>query len=470
MAGDRDPEPVAGLKALLESGIAAVDAGLAVGRTLVHDGDRLAIGNRLLEVGTGVFILAIGKAAAAMARAAEARVGADLRGGLVITKDGHAAAHPTRLACLESGHPVPDARSARAGQAALALAAEVPAEDLLLVLLSGGGSALTTTPVAGLGLDDLAATTRALLGSGVDIEALNTVRKHVSAIAGGKLARARGPGRIEVLCISDVVGDPIDVIASGPCAQDTTRARDALEIVERVSATAPAGRVPEAVLEHLREATARQDRQAEAEGDGGAGRARADGVADDAIADNVIAHHVIARNADARAAIARAAGVRGLRAIDLGEVLRGEARVMANRLVALARSIELDAPVLLIAGGETVVTLRGDGTGGRSQELALAAAVALASRSGEPARPPVTLLAAGTDGSDGPTDAAGACADESTCARAAALGLDPAGALARNDAHGFFARAGGLIRTGPTGTNVMDLVLIQIGRAAAGPS
>lgn len=416
------------LTAIWNAALAAVDAGDAVERALPG----LPQDGRLV-------VLALGKAALPMAARALARLGDRVSGGLVVTKDGHGGALD-RLEVREAGHPLPDDRSEAAARAALELARAADPGDLLLVLLSGGTSALTSCPAPGLSLADLQATTDVLLASGADIAELNAVRKHLSAFSGGRLAQAAGCQRIHVLAISDVRGDALDVIGSGPCAPDPTSYQDALDVLARRGA---GDLVPAAITLHLERGRAGAIPETPGPEDPCLSRVR---------------HEIVARNADARRAAAEAARERGMTAIDLGEILSGEARDEAAGLLDRARECGRDAPVCLIAGGETTVRLRGRGRGGRNQELALAAALSLA-KTGEPN---VTLLAGGTDGTDGPTDAAGALVDGETVARGRAAGADAASALASNDSYTFFAREGGALVTGPTGTNVMDLVLIEV--------
>jgi hydroxypyruvate reductase len=367
----------------------------------------------------------------------------------VVTKDGHglpagrARGAPSRCALREAGHPVPDARSEAAARALLALAASTEPDELLVVLLSGGASALLACPLPGLALEDLAATTRALLASGAEIGEVNAVRKHLVELAGGRLARAAGAGRVEVLVVSDVIGDRLDVIGSGPCEPDPTTFADALAVLARRGLRHV---VPPRVLAHLEAGAQGARPESPKPGDAAFARVRTTLVA----------------SLDAALAAARdAARARGLRSWVLTAALRGEAAEAGRRLAALGCSVRTRDPVCLLAGGETTVTLPLEGTGargrgGRNQELALAAALALAGREG------VSLLAAGTDGSDGPTDAAGALADGGTVARGAARGADAAAALAAHDAYGFFAAEGGCLRTGPTRTNVMDLVALRV--------
>jgi glycerate 2-kinase len=437
------PARRAELESIFREALEAVEGGACVLRAVSGEGADLAVAGRPLPPAARIVMLAVGKAAAPMARAFEARAGARLAAGLAVTKEGHGL--PLARARLrETAHPVPDARSERAAREALELVAATREQDVLCVLLSGGASSLLACPAEGLAAAELAATTRLLLEAGADIGELNTVRKHLSAVAGGRLARRAGAGRIEVLALSDVPGDRIDVIGSGPFAADPSTYGEALDVLERRGL---AGAVPEPVIAHLR-AGARGARE-ETPKPGDAGLAR-------------VHTTLLATNRTAVEAAARAAGRRGLRVQVVSRPLAGEAREEAARLVALARTLRPEVASLLVAGGETTVTVRGPGRGGRSQELALAAAIAL------DGGPPLALLAAGTDGSDGPTDAAGAYADEGTLARGRRAGADARRALERNDSYAFFAAEGGLFVSGPTGTNVMDLVLMRV-EPAAGP-
>jgi len=416
------------LTAVWSRALDAVDAGDAVERALSavpRDGM--------------LCVLALGKAGFAMAARVEALAGDRVSGGLVVTKDGHGGV-VERLGLREAGHPLPDRRSEEAARAALDLVAAAEPDDVLLVLLSGGASALTACPAPGLSISDLTTTTDVLLASGADIGEMNAVRKHLSCFSGGRLAQAARCRRVCVLAISDVAGDALDVIGSGPCASDPTTYGDALDVLARRD---EGGRVPAVVIDHLER--------------GLAGAIQETPGRDDPLLARV-QHTIIASNADARQAASRAARESGMTPIDLGEILSGEARDEALHLLVQARASRGSAPACLIAGGETTVTLRGSGRGGRNQELALAAALEMA----EAGDRGITLLAAGSDGTDGPTDAAGAFADPGTVARGSALGTDAASALASNDSYTFFAREGGALVTGPTGTNVMDLVLIAV--------
>jgi len=430
-----------GARALLEgcfrAALRRVDAAEAVRRAVVRERGALWIAGERVPEGAPLRVIAAGKAAAAMARAFEEAAGDRIAGGVAVTKDGHGLPL-ARLALREAAHPVPDARCEAAAREVLAVARGAEASAWLVVLLSGGASALLTAPLPGLGQEDLRATTHALLEAGAPIGALNAVRKHLTLLSGGRLARASGAARLLVLAISDVLGDAPDVIGSGPCAPDPTRYADALEAL---AARGVLARVPAAVRAHL-EAGARGERE-ETPKPGDPAFAR-------------VGFRVLASSGDALRAACEEAVARGCAVHVVSAALEGEAREAGARLAWLARGSAPRRPTVLAAAGETTVTVRGPGSGGRCQELALAAALALEGAPG------ITLLAAGTDGSDGPTDAAGAFADGGSVARGRAAGRDAAADLARSDAHGFFAAEGGLLRTGPTRTNALDLVLIHV--------
>ena len=425
------------LEALFRAALRAVDPGEAVRRALAGEGSRLCVAGVALPEGARCVVLAAGKAAAAMAAAFEREAGERISRGLVITKEGHGLPL-AKLPLREAGPPLPDARSEAAGAEALALVAAAGADETLVVLLSGGASALTSCPAPGLGVEALRETTDLLLRAGAEIGELNCLRKHLTRVAGGRLAAASRAREIVVLAISDVIGDDWATLGSGPCAPDPSRYADALAVLRRHGLVE---KVPAAVRVHLEAGAAGLRPESPKPGDPALARVRS---------------ALVASNRDALAAAREAGRARGLAVHVLTDRLSGEARDAGRRLAALARALRPGPPRLLLAGGETTVTVRGRGRGGRAQELALAAATALEGDSR------VALLAAGTDGTDGPTPAAGAYADGGTLARGAAAGADASRALAENDAHGFFAREGGCFVTGPTGTNVMDLVLVHV--------
>lgn len=429
--------PRAQLESIFRASLRAVEGGARVADAIERDADGLRVAGRPLPRGARLQAIAAGKAAAGMAAALEAKAGDALARGLCITKHGHGRSVP-RFEVREAGHPVPDAAGVAAARAAAELLRGAPPQDVVVLLLSGGASALLSWPVEGVTPEDLAHTTDLLLRAGAGIEELNTVRKHLGRLFGGRLAELAAGRAVEVLALSDVAGDRLDVIGSGPCAGDPSSFADALAVLEGRGLST---RVPASVRAVL-EAGARGELPETPE-------------PGDAVFERVHST-VLASNDEARAAAGREAETWGLRALDLGDGLHGEAREEGRRLAALAGSLRGDAGICLVAGGEPTVTVEGCGLGGRCQELALAAALELEGS------PHVQLLAAGTDGTDGPTEAAGAFVDGGTLARGAKRGVDARERLTRNDSHGFFAAEGGLLRTGPTGTNVRDLVLVRV--------
>lgn len=382
-------------------------------------------------------LIAVGKASPAMAEAFVGRAGDRLRGGLLVGLQGARPVPPLEL--IEAGHPVPDEGSLAAGRRALEIAGETGPDDCLVVLLSGGASALLTRPADDLTLDDLKATNRALLQSGADIHAINTVRKHLSAVKGGWLAAAVR-GDVRTLAISDVVGDELSVIGSGPTVPDVSTFADAERIVNR---SGGAGAFPDRVLAHLRRGALGEVPETPKPGDSRLARSIA---------------KVIGGRGTAMDGASREAEALGYAVVRVDEPIVGEARIAAGRHVARVREQlgGLPRPACVISSGETTVTVRGRGRGGRNQELALAAAEPMAALEG-----PTALISLGTDGIDGPTDAAGAIVDTTTLIRARAAGLaPPARWLDDNDAYPFLAALGDLVKTGPTDTNVGDLQIL----------
>lgn len=377
-------------------------------------------------------VIAAGKAAAAMMQVAEARADAPLT-GLVVTRAGHWPpgwpAAGSAIVTIEAGHPVPDAQSVHAAHRALALAGGLGVDDALLVLLSGGGSALLAAPVAGVSLADKQAVTRALLHSGAPIAEVNLVRRQLSAIKNGGLAAAAAAAEVTSWIISDVPGDDPARVASGPTIADGSTPADARAIVARYGLALPAS---------VTAALSRPAPPAAAQG----GTVRILARARDAL--------------DAAAGVARAAGYR---VVDLGDAVEGEARTVGAAHGALARRLAAEGGrIAILSGGETGVTVRNPaGRGGRNLEYLLGLAIALDGAAG------ITALAGDSDGIDGTEDAAGAIVTPGTLMRARAAGLDPAAQLDANDACPLFDRIGDLIRTGPTRTNVNDIRAILIG-------
>lgn len=395
-----------------------------------------------------IFVVGAGKASAAMAQAAEQVLGRRIHGGWINTKDGHLA--PLRRVTLhEASHPVPDARGVEGARRIAEIASEAGEGDLVLCLISGGGSALLPLPVEPVTLEEKQETTKLLLACGATIHEINAVRKHLSAIKGGRLARLAQPAHVLALLLSDVIGDPLDVIGSGPAAPDTSTFAAAWAVIEKYGLQE---KIPGRARQVLEDGLAGRIEETPKPGDPCFRRTR-----------NVI----VGSNRLAVDAAARKARELGYRPLVLSTTIEGETRDIAGMHAAIAREIAATGrparpPACVISGGETTVTLRGQGRGGRNQEFALAAAIALEGLPG------VLAFSAGTDGTDGPTDAAGAMADGATLARAAAAGLDARRALRENDSYPFFERLGDLVMTGPTGTNVMDVRLMLVRARRAG--
>ena len=373
-----------------------------------------------------IFVIGAGKASAQMARAVERMLGARITAGEINVKDGHGA-RLRRIKINECGHPVPDQRGVAGARRIAQIASQAGPDDLVICLISGGASALLPLPAPSITLVQKQKITRSLLACGASIHEINCVRKHISAIKGGQLARLAYPATLLTLILSDVVGDDLDVIGSGPTVPDRSAIADARAILSKYG-------IPNKL--HMEETPKPGDKVFQ--------KTR-----------NVI----VGSNALAVDAAAMEASRLGFNSLVLSTSLVGEAREVARVHAAIAREIQVagrpvKVPACVISGGETTVTIRGKGLGGRNQEFALAAAIDIAGLGD------TVILSAGTDGTDGPTDAAGAIADGATLARAQALGLDASAYLTNNDSYHFFQATGDLIKTGPTGTNVADIQLI----------
>jgi hydroxypyruvate reductase len=385
-------------------------------------------------------VVGAGKAAASMARAVEAHWPADKPlEGVIITRYGHGLPLE-RIRVVEAGHPVPDEQGEAAARETLELAASLGEDDLLLVLVSGGGSSLLSMPVPGIAMADLKAVTRSLLASGAPIQDMNTVRKHLSAIQGGRLVLATR-AHVLALVISDVTGDDPTHIASGPCVPDPTTYRDALDVLQRFGVTPPAS-----IAAHLARGVEGREPETPKPGDEHFARAQTRVIA--------TAHASLTSAAD----FVREQGVA---AMLLGDSVTGEASEVAKVYAALARQVRQHAdpvrpPVALISGGETTVTMRGQGRGGRCSEFLLSLVISLDGLER------TWALAADTDGIDGSEDNAGAIATPDALARARAKGLEPKKMLADNDGYGFFSALDDLVVTGPTRTNVNDFRIILV--------
>jgi len=416
--------------AIFKAAVRAADPGEAVAKALARE-DFSGYRN--------IYALGAGKAGAAMARAAERVLGRRITSGLLNVKYGHVA-RLRRIELNECGHPVPDRNGVEGARRIAGIAAGAGADDLVLCLISGGASALLPLPADPITLDEKQEVTKLLLACGANIHEINAVRKHISQIKGGQLARMAYPAKVLALLLSDVIGDNLDVIGSGPTAPDASTFAGARAILEKHGIF---GRIPASVRSRIEEGERGAISETPKKGERVFTRVR----------NVVIGSNRLA--VDAGAAQARKLG---LHTMVLSTQVEGETREIARMHAAIAKEIvyagrPLKPPACVITGGETTVTLRGDGLGGRNQEFVLSAALDIAGL------PNVVMLSAGTDGSDGPTGAAGAIADGRTLAR------DPRAAefLARNDSYRYFEALGDLIVTGPTNTNVMDVRLILVG-------
>ncbi len=435
------------VRRVLAAALRAVDPAQAVHCHMQRQGEWLVIGAQRYHLPDfrRVLLVGAGKAGAPMSQAAAEILGPYLTQGILIVK-----APPSPLPTLgegpgvrvfPAGHPTPDERGVQAAQRIAALLEGATADDLVIALTSGGGSALLVSPAPGISLADLQALTAALLACGASINEINTLRKHLEGLKGGGLARLASPARLANLILSDVIGDPLDIIASGPTAADSSTFAEAIHVLERYDLCK---RTPTAVLERLRRGQRGELPETPKPGD-----PLFDGV------QNLI----IGSNLQAAQAAQAQAQAEGLNTLLLTTRLQGEARHAGRFLGAIAGEIAargqpIPRPACLIAGGETTVTLHGTGRGGRNQELALGAAADLAGL------PDIALVTLATDGDDGPTDAAGAVVTGETLSRAQQAGLSPAAFLARNDAYPFFAALDDLLKPGPTQTNVNDLAFV----------
>jgi hydroxypyruvate reductase len=383
-----------------------------------------------------IFVLGAGKAGASMAKGAERVLGRRIAGGLINVKDGYTE-NLRRIELHECGHPIPDARGVEGARRIAGIAKQAGEGDLVVCLISGGASALMPLPAPPITLEEKQATTKLLLACGADIHEINALRKHISLIKGGQLARLAYPATVISLLLSDVIGDDLDVIGSGPTAPDAStfaRVRGILDKYELWD------RVPTTVRQRIEAGLAGEIPETPKPGDAAFARTR---------------NRVIGSNDLAVRAAAERARALGFRTLVLSTFVEGETREVARMHAAIAKEIvrsgrPLRAPACIITGGETTVTIKGEGLGGRNQEFVLAAAIDIAGL------PNVVILSGGTDGSDGPTDAAGAIADGDTLAR-----LPTAREfLANNDSYHYFERLGDLLITGPTNTNVGDVRLI----------
>ncbi len=430
---------------IFRAALKAADPAEAVKRHLHVQGSVLRASNRRYRLDTfdRIFVIGAGKAGASMARAVEGLLGRRITGGLVSVKYGHTGPL-RRIELNECGHPVPDEAGVRGAERIAAIARQAGPRDLVICLISGGASALLPAPAPPVTLAEKQETTRLLLACGATIHEINAVRKHLSELKGGQLARLAAPATVLALLLSDVIGDDLDVIGSGPTAPDSSTFASARAVLDKYGLLE---RVPRSVAERIERGVRGELEETPKPGDALFRR---------------VQNLIVGSNRLAADEAAREARKLGYRTAVLSTFVEGETRDVALVHAAIAKEIltsgrPLRPPACLISGGETTVTLRGNGLGGRNQEFVLAAAIALSGYDR------VVVLSGGTDGTDGPTDAAGAVADGRTVARGRRLGLEAGRFLAENDSYHFFEPLGDLVKTGPTKTNVMDIRLLLVG-------
>lgn len=430
---------------IFQAALQAVDPVEAILRHVRAEDDFLMIGeNRLnLKDYNRILVVGAGKADAPMAQAIEQLLGDRVSEGIIVVKDGHGLPL-NKISVHEASHPVPDKRGIRGTEHILSMVSKADERDLVICLISGGGSALLVAPAEGVSLEDKQEVTRLLLACGATIHEINSIRKHLSRIKGGSLARLAHPATIVSLILSDVIGDDLDVIASGPTVPDSSTFDQATEVLRGYGIW---NQVPGTVRKQMDQGTAGEIEETPKPGD-------------PSFKNDL--WQLVGTNLQALKAAAREAENQGYRPLILSAMVEGETRDVAKVHTAIAKEVllsgnPLPAPACILSGGETTVTIRGEGRGGRNMEFVLASALAIEGVD------PLVVLSGGTDGNDGPTDSAGALADGSTVARARAKGLDPKDFLQRNDSYPFFEALGDLLMTGPTRTNVMDVRMILVG-------
>jgi glycerate 2-kinase len=430
---------------IFQAGLQAVDPVEAIiGHVTLQDKALIISGRQFnLKDYDRILVVGAGKAVAPMAKAVEDLLGNRISDGVIVVKDEHGLPLKKIKIC-EAGHPVPDARGVQGTEEILSLVETAGKRDLIICLISGGGSALLIAPAGDISLEDKQNATRLLLACGATIHEFNTVRKHLSRAKGGRLAQMAYPATVSSLILSDVVGDDLDVIASGPTVPDSSTFHDAEQILKGYGIW---DQLTPSVRNHIEKGISGQ-------------------IEDTPNSNDVVFQQcsqvLVGTNLQALKAAGQEARKLGYRPLILSSKVEGEAREVARFYTAIAREVlssenPLKPPACVLAGGETTVTITGEGRGGRNQEFALAAALTIAGLDN------VVVLSGGTDGTDGPTDAAGAIADGTTVARALEKGLDPKAFLRRNDSYSLFQHLEDLLMTGPTRTNVMDIYMMLLG-------
>ncbi len=431
--------------AIFYASLDAVNPVEAVKKYLAVEGNFLKVGENKfsLDQYENIYLIGFGKASASMARGVEEVLGARLSRGIINVKYSHFDRLSAKIKVNEAGHPVPDKAGIRGTNEIINLARQASERDLVLCVISGGGSALFPSPQDGISLAEKQATTKLLLSCGADITEINAIRKHISKVKGGQLARIVSPATLITLILSDVIGDPLDSIASGPTAPDESTFEDCLAILEKYQLVS---KIPASVEQHLRNGREHQIADTPKAGDA---------------AFEKTFNLIVGSNWQAVVAAKQKAQMLGYNTLVLSTFVEGETKDVGRVHAAIVKEIlksgnPIQKPACVLSGGETTVTIKGAGLGGRNQEFVLAAALDIQGLNN------VVVLSAGTDGSDGPTDAAGAIADGKTIERAKGLKMNPLVFLQNNNSYHFFARLNDLLKTGPTNTNVMDLRILLI--------
>ncbi len=430
---------------IFDAGLQAVDPKIAVQKYLKLESGCLQVGEQTYQLSDfhNIFVVGAGKAGAPMAAAVEEVLGDKLSVGVINVKYGHT--EPLKkIKITEAGHPVPDQAGLWGTLEIVELLKDAGKNDLIICLISGGGSALLPLPVEGISLAEKQELTEKLLACGATINEINTIRKHISKIKGGQLARLAFPATLITLILSDVVGDPLDAIASGPAVPDTSTFQDVKDILSRYEIWHD---IPNPIQSHIQKGSNGEIPETPKSGDEIFSKVQ-----------NVI----VGSNIQAVLGAKNEAQDLGYNTLVLSSLIEGETKDVAGVHSAIAKEIlktgnPVKPPACLISGGETTVTLRGGGKGGRNQEFVLAAAIDISGLE------PVVILSGGTDGTDGPTDAAGAICDGQTISKAKKKGMNAMGYLSKNDSYSFFKPLNDLLITGPTKTNVMDLRIILVG-------
>ncbi len=434
-------------KTIFQAALHAVKPEEAIRSRMNVSNGVLTIGERTFSLKdyNRIFVVGAGKADAPMAQAVERLLGQQVSDGIILVKDGHGLPL-NRIRLHEARHPVPDERGVSGTQKILSLVRNADEQDLVICLISGGGSALLVAPAEGISLKDKQDVTQLLLGCGATIHEMNAVRKHLSRVKGGGLARSAHPATVVSLILSDVIGDDLDVIASGPTVQDSSTFQQVMHIVQTYDLW---DRIPLSVRKHIEKGMKGEIEETPKPGDPSFQRD---------------SWELVGTNLQALTAARKEAERQGYHTLILSGMIEGETSEVAKVHTAIAKEIvrsgnPLSPPLCLLSGGETTVTIKGKGKGGRNQEFALSAALEIDGKK------QMVVLSGGTDGTDGPTDAAGAIVDGKTIVRAREKGLDPLDYLHRNDSYTFFEALGDLLITGPTRTNVMDVCIMLIDKS-----